>query len=282
MAVVNGQVITLFDLNMRLKPIMDQYRGKELSQEERMRLEQMRKQALDQMIADLLISGEAESLGIQVSQQDLESELRQFKESRGLTDEQFEQQLSIEGVDRDEFLEKMRKDIVKHRLLQYMVRNKVVVTQEEIKQAYESEGADVSQDRKVRLGLILFPEQMSGQEVRRRIESGEMTFAEAADRYTQGPGSGQGGNLGLLSWKDLAENWRDALKGLQPGQVSELFKVNGQDALLLLVDVQEGDKPKLDEVRDKIYDELYNEKLDVVFQEYLGKLREKAVIERKD
>jgi peptidyl-prolyl cis-trans isomerase SurA len=281
-AVVNGQVITLYDLNLRLKPVLDQYQGRDMSPEEKQRLQSMRRQVMEQMIADMLITGEAARLGVQVSDAELDGEVAKYKENNGLTDEQLDQQLTIQGLTLGEFKEKMRKDIVKHRLLSYMVRNKVLVTDEEIEKAYESESVGSDEGRTIHLALILFPPAMSGAEVRKNIEDGKMTFAEAAKRYSQGPGADNGGDLGDLSWSDLAQAWRDELEDLEPGQMSQLFDVNGQEALLLVVNFKQGAKVPLAEVRDKIYEELYNEKLDVLFREYLEKLRGKAVIEIKD
>lgn len=280
-AVVNGQVITLYDLNLRLKPVLDQYQGKEMGPEEKQRLQAMRRQVMEQMIADKLITEEAERMGIQVSDAELDEEVAKYKQNNGLTDEQFEQQLTIQGLTLQEFKEKIGKDIVKHRLLSFMVRNKVLVSDEEIEKVYESENTGADKGRTVHLALILFPPSMSGVDVRNRIESGEMTFAEAAKRYTQGPGADSGGDLGDLTWSDLAQTWRDELENIKPGGMSQLFDVNGQEALLLLVGVKEGDKASLAEVRDRIYEKLYNEKLDVVFRDYLEKLREKAIIEIK-
>jgi peptidyl-prolyl cis-trans isomerase SurA len=281
-AVVNGDVITLFDLNFRLKPIMAQMQGKKLNDKERRRLQQMRGQVLDQMIADLLIEDEAEQLGIEVTDQEIKEQVDQFKESRGLTDEQFQQQLELEGVTLKEFKEKMRRDILKHRLLSYMVKSKVVVTEEEIEQNYQNRTKAPGQAREVRVRLLLFPPNDSGDDVLRRIRSGDVTFAEAVQQHSVGPGSDQGGDLGFLSWKDLANTWRDVLVDMKPGEVSEVFNIQGQNALLQLVEVKKGEKPDLADVREKIYEELYNKKLDALFQEYLQKLREKAVIERKE
>lgn len=281
-AVVNGQIITLYDLNRRMKPILERFKDQGLDDNEKKRLDAMRKQVLEQMISEMLIEAEAQNLKLTISDVELENEIRRFKDKNGLTEKQFDRELAKQGLTRREFGEKMRKDIMKHRVIAIKVRRKIVVGEDEIRKAYDdSMGDSISQDSKVDLGLILMPEGVSSDQVREKIQKGEMTFAQAADKYSQGPGAGQGGDLGALRWNDLAPEWQNALDGLNPGEVSEAFEVGGREALLVINEVEKGNKISYEEAREDIYNKLYNKKMDKVFQDYLNKLKSKALIERK-
>ncbi|WP_320169695.1 SurA N-terminal domain-containing protein [Maridesulfovibrio sp.] len=280
---VNGDVITMFDLNFKMAPIMKQFKGRELTAVEEEQLKKIRSQILDRMINEIIIDQEASRLKIEVSPQDVDNEIKSIKENSNLTDEEFEQRLALQKTTLAEFKEKLRKDIRQHRLLAYKVKSKVVVTDDEIRAAWNStRTSDVPQTKNVHLKLILFPENVSAAKIREEILSGGITFEQAADKYTTGPGAGSGGDLGVLNWDDLAQTWHDALEGLKPGEISQPFDVQSFKALLKLdsyaAAVQEG---SFEDEKDEIYERLYRQKQDDVFAEYIKKLREKAVIDFK-
>jgi peptidyl-prolyl cis-trans isomerase SurA len=119
-------------------------------------------------------------------------------------------------------------------------------------------------------------------ELKAAIESGQMTFAQAADKHSQGPGVGHGGDIGFLAWKDLAPEWNEALRGLKPGQIAQPVRIQDFEGLLQVVSLKEGEELPLDAVREQIYQSLHEGKFEKVFQEYLKRQREKAVIEYKN
>ncbi|WP_432736237.1 SurA N-terminal domain-containing protein [Maridesulfovibrio sp. FT414] len=281
-AVVNGDIITMYELNLKMAPIMKQFKGRELSAVEEEQIKKIRSQILDRMINDMIIDQEATRLKIDVTAQDVDAEIKSIKESSNLTDEEFEQRLALQKTNLDELKEKLKSDIRQHRLLSYKVKSKVVVTDDEIKAAWNStRTADDKQAKNVHLKLILFPENVSAEQVRQQILGGETSFEEAADKYTVGPGAGSGGDLGVLKWDDLAQTWHDALQGLKPGGVSEPFDVQSSKALLKLDSYASVEQEAYEESKDKIFEKLYRQKQDDVFADFIKKLREKAVIELK-
>lgn len=282
-AVVNGEIITMYELRQRMQPVLSQFKGRDMTAVEEEQVSNVRKQLLDRMINDLILDQEAERRGVSVSAEDVNNEVKSIMENSNISKEEFEKQLKLQKMTLEEFKEKIKSKIRKHRLLNYKVKNKVVVTEEEMMRYWNSTSSDTgsAQPRKLHLKLILFPQGVDASEVRSEIESGNVTFEKAADKYTQGPGGGQGGDLGVLALKDLALTWQEALEGLKPGDVSEVFAVQDMDAILKLDSYVEEKKASYEDVKDKIYDKLYGEKQDAVFGDYIKKLRESAVIEIK-
>ena len=281
-AVVNGEVVTMYELNRKMAPIMKQFDGNELSAVEVEQLRKVRQQILDRFINEIIIDQESKRLEVDVSAQDIENEVKAIKEKSNLNDEEFERQLELQKTNLTEFKEKIGKDIRKHRLLSYKVKSKVVVTDDEIKAAWNSTRTDQGDVAKsVHLKLILFPEKVSADQVREQILAGETTFEEAADKYTTGPGAGSGGDLGVLEWDDLAQTWHEALDGLKPGGVSKPFDVQSFKALLKLDSYVNTEAASFEDSKQEIYQRLYRQKQDELFADFIKKLREKAVIELK-
>ncbi|WP_291327620.1 SurA N-terminal domain-containing protein [Desulfovibrio sp. UCD-KL4C] len=280
-AVVNGDIITMYEMNEKMAPIMKQF-GKSISAADEQQIKNIRSQILDRMINEMIIDQEAKKLKVTVSEQDVDGEINRIKESSKLSDEDFLRQLALQKTNLEDFKENLRKDIRKHRLVSYKVKNKVVVTENEIENVWNStqtEEDNVKQS--VHLKLIFFPQDVSAESIREEIISGKITFEEAADKYTAGPGAGSGGDLGVLEWDDLAQTWHDALAGLKVGEISQIFKVQQSSALLKLDSFEKNKTKSFADSKDEIYERLYREKQDAVFNDFINKLREKAVIEKK-
>lgn len=280
-AVVNGQIVTLFELNGNLKPFLERFRGKQLSDDEKRAIAGMRKQLLDKMVEDILITQEVTKMKLTTTDVEVENAVDNFRKKNGLTKDDFDKQLKLEGLTREEFSESIRKDILKHRLLGFMVRRKVVVSDEEARAFYDAHSGDFTSDKTVALSAILLPSGQDGAALRRRIEKGEIGFADAANLYSKGPGVGQGGSLGTLAWADLAEDWRLALSGVPRGGITEPFPFRDFTALLRVDELQAGDVRPFEDVKDEIIDRLFQKQVEERYDEFMDKLRSEAVIEIK-
>lgn len=319
-AVVDGQAVTQFDINEEMAPVLAKVKGMVLSEEEKAQLEAIRGKILKRMVEDILLQNEIDKFGLEVSDEELEADIKALQERAGLSDEAFELKLKESGMTREKLYETRRKSLLQHRLLGSKVRQRVVVTESELIKAYHEwkSGGGVGaaaqtlvptedQGKKVKLRLIILEEDVSVKELKEKIEDGDMTFAEAADEYSNGPGAGQGGDLGLMDWNDLSELWKMALEGVSEGEMTEPFKIQEFDSLLLLEEVQEaktkeeleaeaeeaeeededGDKyagvdmAEFEAVKGELHEALYSAKFDKVFGEYMDRLRENAIIEYK-
>lgn len=280
-AVVNGEFITLFEVNENLKPYLERFGDRALGPAERAQLESVRRQVVDRMINDILIKQDAARLNIVVSDSEVAEQVRQIRNRSRLNDEEFENRLKLEKLTRQEFEARLRDDMLRQRLLGAMVRRKVVVTPEEVQQYYDANKARYGKDAKVDLGLIMLPPGQDAEELRRQILAGRIGFEEAAKQYSVGPGAQQGGAIGVLGLGDINEDWRAALQGVKPGDLSRPFPVREYQALLKLKSSSAGSVQTLSEVQEDIREALSKRKQDEYFNEYMEKLRSKAVIDVK-
>lgn len=278
-AVINGEVVTLFELNQRFKPFLDQLEGRELLEAEKSQLLENKRMLLDRMVEEILLRQEADRLNMTVSEVEVQNQMRQVRERLGLTETQFQEQLRLQGLSKDLYEQRMRDEIQRQRLIGVMIRRKVVITSEEIRQYYESRQADFFQERRVRLALILFASMEQAEEVLAKVRAGETAFEQAARTYSVGPGADQGGDIGSPAWKDLAPEWRQALEGLKAGEVSDVFQVQGHPAVLKLLNEEIGEIVPLAEVEDRIREKLMEPRLEARLAEYLEGLRNKALID---
>jgi peptidyl-prolyl cis-trans isomerase SurA len=302
-AVVNGKLITMFDVNARLADLLQRTQGVSMRPDDPQAAE-LRRQVLESMINDILIEQEAARLKVSISETELDSQIDEIKKKNNLTQQQFVAELGKEGMTLKDFRERMRLDSVKKRLLGFMVHRKVLVTDDEIRDYYEKNKGALPTAKSIlgpkvsgNIGFIMVATKKQAEDLRAQINSGGMKFADAAKKYSIGPGRDQGGDLGDVQPKDLAPPLRDALKSVPAGQVSPPVMLDGKAVLLVLraggasapvsapapaapAPTPAGG-PSYEAARDQIQEMLYKQKFDKLFQEYIDNLRSKAVIEIK-
>ena len=278
-AVVNGEVITLYEVNQGVKPILERLERQGVVPNNEKDLYTLKKNYIDRYVERILLRQEAEKLNVSVTDTEVEKQIKEFKTNNGMTEEDFLEHLRAERMTRKEYEDQIRSDIIRYRLVAYQVRRKVVVPQEEIDAYYNEHKKDYARERTMALNLIVLPPDVQPETVFARVKSGDMTFVAAAREYSVGPGALEGGDLGTLNWNDLAPAWKNALESVGVGQVSNVFDLEGHKALLYVREAQLGDTLPLDKVRDEILAKLEKPKLEERFLEYMEQLRTKAVVD---
>ncbi|WP_419787821.1 SurA N-terminal domain-containing protein [Pseudodesulfovibrio sp.] len=276
---INDDIITQYDLDQEIKPILDQVKGKTLSETQKKQLADLRKQALEKMVNDKLMVQEIKKYNIEIPDKAVDDEINRIKQERQMNDDQFAEQVKKDGLSMQEFRDRVKSMLEKQELLGYMVHSKVLVTDSEIQKDYEEHRNDYLLEKMVELGIILLPPDVSAVEVKKRIEDGEMTFAEAAAKYSVGPGKDKGGSIGEMDWGDLAEDWKQSIDGVPAGGVGTPLKVQGKDALLSPIKIVEDRLVPLEDVKDQISEKLLQAKRQTIFNEYFEKLKQSSVIE---
>lgn len=276
-AVVNGEIITMYDLQKEMGNPLLQRQNQQL--QSRQGSAAQKKKVLTSMVNHELFEQEAKRLEITVSDVEVENQIDQIMKERDLSKQELEESLEQSGMTMKGFKEKLRQDIKINRLLSSMVRQKVVVSDEEIKAFYEKHKEQYVTPKRLHIRIILHSSQQKLRALKQRIEQGEISFAEAARKHSRGPGAEQGGDLGLVNWKDLGSTWKEQIEPLNPGDLSRVFSTQGNAALLKLESLQSSSSQQLSKVRDEIRQKIFSKKLKQRYQEYVQELRSKAVVE---
>jgi peptidyl-prolyl cis-trans isomerase SurA len=272
-AVVNGDIITFQDLQQQIRLAVGQTPDQATA-------EKIAPQVLDAMIDDIVLRQEAQRLNIEVSDAEVENEIRQFKARRRLSDEDFERSLRLQGITPEQFKERSREDIVKHKILGYMVRRKVVVTQEEIDAYLERNRAELTTERVVSLQMVVLADRDGASTLRNALSGGEIGIDEAVARYSVGPKADNGVMSGVR-WRELDDTWREGLRNLEVGELSEPLLIQDRWVIVKLLERRDGERQEMGAVDEEVREAIMRPKLEERFKEYMNGLRSKAIIEKK-
>ena len=73
----------------------------------------------------------------------------------------------------------------------------------------------------VRASHVLVKNRKEAVRIKKEIESGEITFEEAAMKYSQCPSGQNGGDLGFFNRKQMVQQFADTAFDLKVGQISD-------------------------------------------------------------
>lgn len=289
-AVVNDDIITLYDLEQAMRPYRQQIDELGYDQERARRMIfKLRQDILGQMINDKLTDQEAKRLGITISEKAVDNAIENVKKNGYFTDEQFRSLLAQEGMTMEEYRKQVRDRLMRMQLVNLEVRSKIVITQEEVRAYYEANYLTGATDTKYHLKHIIkrLPatagnaERAAGIEqmkaIRARVQSGE-SFEALADQYSDPEVTAPGGDLGVLPFSSLSRQIKDAVKGLSTGDVTPVLETDQGIQLIYVYQVEKTSARSFEEVSNEIEQKLYEEVVDKYFSEWLEKLLSRSLI----
>jgi len=281
-AIVNDDLITLYELNRKMEEVTG-VNPDELKERDRKAYIETRKQVLELLINEKLAQEKIRELGIKVSPEEVDAAIEKIKQDNDLTHEDLLATLKAKGMTYEQYKESIRRNLERLRLINYEVKSKIIIREEEVKRFYEQHIDSFRTDKKVRLAMIFLPFKKgnrnevhrSAQEIMDRLRRGE-DFGTLAKAFSKGPNRERGGDLGLFKWEELDPKIRKLVEKLPEGGVtSPIIKPEGIKIIKVVRRYESGVRP-YEEVKDAIYFELYQEEVNRRYEAWLKGLRESA------
>ncbi len=235
---------------------------------------------LDALINQRLFDAEYEKSGIKASDEDVNRYIDRVFEATGTNKERTMATLKTLDLTWDDYFERMRNEVKKTQLLNREIRSRVNVTPEEVERAWRGDDSYLLPDR-VEIGDIFLPAppnadakqladlMATAREAHKLAAQSAKGFAQAARTYSQGPTASEGGTLGVFERGSMAQLFEDAVAGLPQGGVSPpLVSDQGVHIVRLIRQMPPGRVP-LEDVRAKIREKLYEEKLQSRFRTWM-------------
>jgi len=286
-AVVNEDIITLSELNKAIKPYEEKLASSGYSQEKMDAARfNMRKEMLNNLVDRKITYQEAKKLGITVSEKEVDNAIVQLKNSRMMTQEDLEKALQQEGLTFKAYRETLREEILRPKLINFSVKSKVIITDEDIKTYYDAHPETYAGIKKIYLRNILIsggalaldgPVQKKFNAVNAALISGQ-SFGEVAGQYSQAPNAGDGGDIGLLSLDALSEEIAEAVKDLAAGEYTEFIQTAQGYQMFFVEGIEDGGPMPIESVSDEISKKLYNDIVEKKFKIWIKELREESYV----
>ena len=128
-AVVNGKVITMYDLQRAAVPELRRARAQDSKT-----IDTIMRKVLDNMILDILVQEEAKRLKIEISQSDVDKRIAEIMKSSHLSKQKFEAEIAKQGMTVADLRKNIERQMLSQRVLGVEVGRRTVVTPKEIEQ----------------------------------------------------------------------------------------------------------------------------------------------------
>ena len=218
---------------------------------------------------------EAEELGIEVTDKDVDKKLADLKKELFQGDEKkFRAALAREGLTEEQAREEVRDRLIQERLYKKVTED-VKVTDADIEKYYEKNKAQFTQPATRNVRHILVKEKSRADDIHAELENGA-SFASLARRYSQDTTTKkQGGKLPVTKGSTVPPFDKTAFS-LEKGEVSEPVKTQfGWHIIEALSAVKPEKVTPLSQVKDSIKNQLLQQKKNEALDSWLKQLKKK-------
>lgn len=249
---------------------------------------------LEQLINQKILSLRIRELGLNLGEDELDSELKTFLQNQNISEEKFHELLKAEGETVATHREEFRKQIEAQRFIGRVIRPLVTVTEDQIRGFYLQQYADKAKSQLVKLRslVIEIPTGLSSEEmqnkkrniesIRKDIDSGR-PFVELVQIYSEAKDAIK--TKGLLPARplnELPEKVRSKLKGKNPPLIIGPIELGLSVFFFEFLGTELGDQKEYEKLKPQLESKLLDLKFKERLDEYLKNERLKVKITRRN
>ena len=149
-AIVNNQVITLYELNKTIKE-MTGYSAEDLRLRDEQQFLDARKQILYRIIDDKIAEEKIKELKINISERQIDAAIERIKSDNHMTQEDLVARLQVDGVTYEKYRERIKGQIERAQLIEYEVKSKIIISEADISRYYEENKEQFKSDEQIRV-----------------------------------------------------------------------------------------------------------------------------------
>jgi peptidyl-prolyl cis-trans isomerase SurA len=295
---VNGEILTKTDLEQRQVQAL-RARGIQPADDEALKkaIEDITPGLLVETIDEMLLVQRGKELGYKMTDEDFNRVVTRIRADNKLdTDEAFHAALKQEGMTMAELRASLERQMLVTRVQQNEVMGKIGVTEEEARAYHAEHLKDFTRPGQVTIReiQIAVPKSDKGISVglddeakakaeaaRKRILAGE-SFELVAGEVSTSASRANGGLVSPLNPAELTPAFQELLKGLKQGDVSDVIRTPSGYQIIKIESQTPDEVLTPEQARDRIADEIFEQKRQVELKKYLQKQRAQAIIEWKN
>lgn len=246
---------------------------------------------LEQLINQKILSIKTREMGLNLGEEELDSELRTFLQQQNISEEKFAELLKAEGETVESHREEFAKQIETQRFIGRVIRPLVSVTEDQIR-GYYSQDREKTQLIKLRSLMIEIPARLSSDElqakkrsieaIRRDVDAGR-PFIELVKLYSEDKDALKtNGDLPARQLSSLPEKLQVRLKGKKPPLVVGPLEIGSAVFFFEYLGTELGNQKEYEKLKPQLEARLLDIKFRERLDEYLRSERLKFKINRRE
>lgn len=287
-AQVGSEIVLVSDVEQVAAPAIRGLRAEGANESE---ISMLKAEILERMIERALIRQVVHRAELHADEFEVDEAIEAIAAENDLTLDQLKESVEAQGLPYASYRQRIKEEIEHTKVMNGMVGSQVRIDESEIRALYEKEYSKQPEGgEEIRLRHILVSADPAKPEAveqacaavraaAARVRAGEPFTEVAADVSEVNPR--QGGELGWVHRRFLAEWMRPIVDSMEPGQVSEVVPRQFGCNLMQLVERRPYERITYEEVRDQLHRHLFAERLSDQYMDFIEELRENTYIERK-
>jgi peptidyl-prolyl cis-trans isomerase SurA len=292
-AIVNDAVILHSELMRRVAPLTADLDEVADPRERKRRQDKLKSQVLEEMVNEELIVQAAAESKLEVSAKEVQSALEEIKKQNNLDDNQLAEALRMQGYTMSSYRGDVRRQILRMRATNMLVRPRVTVTDDDVRARYDQMSRRSAAVKRIKLRHILValpdkPTETQIAEAKRKatdlmekIRAGADFARLAADNSDDEQTKFSGGELGWIERGSIDTEWEVIVFAMNKGEVRG--PITGPRGLHVfqVTDVERNQQKPFAQMKEQLRNEIFRKEMERQTKLWLDELREKAHIQIK-
>lgn len=179
------------------------------------------------------------------------------------------------GLDQEEEFKRQLEQTKANLMKQYAIRkilDTIRVEDNEVEQYYNENKENFKKPETVKASHILVDEKEKAEEIIDKINGG-LSFEEAAEKYSKCPSKDRGGDLGYFSRGRMVPEFEKAAFDMKKGEMVGPVQTQFGYHVIKVYDKKEAEISPLEEIRDKLEQQILAMKQNEVYQKRSNELK---------
>jgi peptidyl-prolyl cis-trans isomerase SurA len=287
-AQVGSDIVLLSEINAMTEPLEKRLREQGIPEKDLVRV---RAEGLEQLIEWKLIEKIIRDSGLAASDAEVDEIIDNIARENGLTRAQLEASVSSHDMTFEDYRAQIKREYERQKVVNAMVGAQVRVEEDEVRLLYRQRFEDQPEGgEEVHLRqLLVTAGEGTGRDhgqacqatvdAAARIAMGE-SFEELATELSAAAPQ-HGGDIGWLHVDSMAGWMQEVIAPLEPGQTTGVLEVPYGCTILKLVERKGYEPVTFEMARSALEQELYQQKLQESYREWMEELRSHTYIERR-
>ena len=248
--------------------------------------QQFREQALERLIRQELLDAKIRQANITITDAEVMSQMEEIASVQGVPLEDFIKTMAQHDHSLKQIKEDLRERLARNQFMETQWAGKINVTEDDAKKYHDEKPEQFRIPEQVRVShiLIKLEQGVDPNEARTRIEGllkqikEGADFAELAKANSDCPSAPQGGDLNFFPRGKTTPAFEKVAFELQVGQISDVVETEYGFHIIKATDHEDPSDITFEQAKEKIIDQLTEEKQSEFADEYLKKLMAEAKI----
>ena len=289
-AVVGSNVILASEVEEKAAPLLADVARVTDTSKRAARAQSLRREVLDHLIDDELISEQATELRLNITPEQVDASIAEIKRQNNIDDKQLQEALRGQGMSMATYRADLKKQLLRFRVLNIAVGSKVTISDEDVRayynRHYKAGGANVQvRASHIFLSLpdgadagVVADKQALGRKLVERAATED--FGKLAHEYSDDAATrAEGGDLGYFGKDMLPRPIEDLVFAMKVGEVRGPVRADRGFHVIKLVDRKTTEAKSLADVDDDIRMQLRQKEMEKQTKTYLADLRKRTLVD---